>query len=163
MLYAEWVTYSKRLLREGPEKDCVPVQASYATALQDVFATEVSPRDCFFVGCPLLPITLDMSLPWNPVAAKRRYCDPVHFSDTPPSNLAALAQAARQPDQHPPLADGTPVQCGVEKQLYWFKNGTLHPFANWNAFVSKGLDLDNVVRFPEQEFDKFIVSEEYVF
>jgi hypothetical protein len=165
MLYAEWITYSKRLPREGPEKDCIPVQVSYASALQETFATEVAPQDCFFVGCPQLPIALDMSLPWNPVEAKRRYCDPLHYSPTPSSSMVALAQEARRPDSaynRPSLPDGTPVQCGIQKQLYWYKNGTLHPFANWNSFVSKGLDLDNVVRMSELEFDKFVITDEFV-
>jgi hypothetical protein len=165
MLYAEWVTYSKRLLRQGPDKDCIPVQASYAAALQEVFASEVAPQDCFFVGCPQLPITVDTSLPWDPVEAKRRYCEPVHFSPAPPSSLAALAQEARRPDSafnRPSLPDGTPVQFGIQKQLYWYKNETLQPFADWDAFVSKGLDLDNVVRMSELEFGKFTVTDEFV-
>jgi hypothetical protein len=160
MLYAEWVTLSKRLAREGPSEDCVRVYLDSRDTANEAFTQFVRPQDCFVVGCPQLPIAVDLTLPWVGDSAQRGLtCDPVHFAPIAPAKMAEIAAAARRPDstynQHKDLPDGTPVQCNFDRQLYWYKNGTLYPFANWNAFVTKGLDLDNVVRLTQKEFDKF--------
>ena len=167
LLYAQWITLSKRLTRPsasvGTELGCVEVQGEYAGALQHVFAAEVPPEHCVVMGCPQLPIALDPTLPWP---EERRYCDPVHFDRTAPADLLELAQAARHPDSaynKPSLPDGTPVQCDFDRQLYWYKNGSLHPFGDWNAFVSKGLDLADVVRLPRRKFERFPRSAEPVY
>jgi hypothetical protein len=149
MLYAQWLTLTMHLSKTSAEKDCVPVKVAAAAELAQVLEKELTSEGCAFTGCPYLPVKVDMlSQTWS---ASGRYCDPVHFLSTPPTGLDALAAEARRPNSAynmPPVADNTPIQCDVEKQLFLYQNTTLKPFNSWDAFVSRGFDLDNVVRIP---------------
>jgi hypothetical protein len=152
ILYAQWLSMTMRLSRQGPQKDCVPVLTKEIADFALSLSALLSPEQCFFVGCPHLPVLVKTNVTWP----SGRFCDPVHFLAAAPADLPELAAEARRPNSAynmPPTKDNTPIQCDMDKQLYLYISGTARPFNSWSAFVNRGFDLDNVVRIPKWQCD----------
>jgi hypothetical protein len=64
---------------------------STTTTSNTTITSAANEEHCYNMGCPYLPIALNMSLPW--VAHKARYCEPVRFkhsADTSSLNVHAV-------------------------------------------------------------------------
>jgi hypothetical protein len=159
MLFAQWLTLTMRLTKQSDVKECVPVKVKHVKNLARALQLNAKPHDCHFVGCPLLPMTIDSNASWS---LSGRFCDPVHFLAAAPADLPELAAEARRPNSAynmPPTKDNTPIQCDMDRQLFLYSNSTARPFNSWSAFVSRGFDLDNVVRIPKWQCDNIPLGE----
>ena len=82
---------------------CIPVLTKFASKLDDVFSRvlkdTVASDDCFLIGCPSLPFTVDETLPWRELPADDEpehgeYCEPVSFSFAGLARAVAAAESA---------------------------------------------------------------------
>ena len=158
IMYSQWVVLSLGLSRQDPYNDCMPVVLQhYRAILSFIFESGNFPEDhCNFIGCPLLPLEIDSSLPW-PSGRHAMICDPLYFnvSNVNKNLLKSLSIEARHPQSKFNLpfnltsSEGMLIQCGTSDcenvfHLFILKNGSLHKFQTWSDFVNRGYDTDNV-------------------
>lgn len=155
IMYSQWVLLSLSMSRTDP---CIPVVLKhYSHILSFLFESGTFPHDqCNFIGCPLLPLEIDSTLPW-PSGRHAMICDPLYFniSNIDKNVLKSLSIEARHPHSKFNLpfnltaSEGMLIQCVSSDcenvfHLFMLKNGELHKFQTWTDFVNRGYDTDNV-------------------
>jgi hypothetical protein len=166
IMYSQWVTLSLGLTRQDLRNDCIPVILKhYRLILSFIFeSNKFSDDHCYFIGCPFLPLEIDISLPWPP-GRHAMICDPLYFnaSTLDKTLLKALSIEARHPHSKFNLpfnltsSENMLYQCGTSDcenifHLFILKNGSLHKFQTWSDFVNRGYDTDNVHKLPYRIF-----------
>ena len=115
LVLAGWITITARIheneknsfLAEKVEtRLCVPTLVKNAPLLEFVFTRLlkdlVAAGDCFFVGCPSVPVTVNASLPWSPISELdpegAEYCEPFTYSFASFARNLSLPSVSRGSD-----------------------------------------------------------------
>lgn len=151
VLLAQWMVFTTSLhglggdplsarpntqLAERVEADvCVPMLLNAVKSINALFSTPtmreaIRGGDCFIVGCPHLPVKVDMSQAWQPLPdnaepAVGQYCEPVTFS------FAALAHDLERRGLVPPALNSTGSSV-FEEGLSALAEEARQPFSRWN-------------------------------
>jgi hypothetical protein len=186
LMYVQWLTLSHAVKQQQPPQRhdqqqrhhlqqqwqyCVPIMVSLHREVNNLFLNNISgktpPKEgnadfCRTIGCPQLPIELDMSLPWVPKIA--RYCEPVRFlvlannTMNADSNIhdnshmfTSAVREARSPHSkwnRPDYTNGTLLQNSQTKRYYLVSNNQTHLIPNKATFLKLGLEFPNAIAVP---------------
>ncbi|RYH29110.1 hypothetical protein EON65_09640 [archaeon] len=157
VLRTQWITLSLRLQQHTEELQdlCIPVLVEQMHHLNRVFTNNFDSKECFTIGCPLLPLLNTSTYSstdsiWLPSVGE--VCEPVVYDNQPyaPEFIQKVTKHRQPmvPYSTPVILDSplyTLIQCATLPFLYMLgEDRIFHEFPNWRIFVVMGFDTDQV-------------------